>query len=421
MFNIKKISNKVLLIGISIFNMIIFLSFIIDLLLRSNKLPASLIIFAIPIELLSGNFLFVFSILGIEIFLITLIWLRIKKNKTYENASNEEFNFDFLTGDQINDNNDEESLDLFEANDSTPQENNNDINRNFVLEYNDTDFDFNLSESEEMIARENYEDINDDEFDLSPSYLTDFDESFIKESRSIISEELKTNDKPQFQSNKEIANDYQFAIYQNIVNNIWVYEKARDRERIGFDHNALDESQIPLSELSSLIKMGLVFKQTIQHPTGSFVVYTSNPKTEKQIINDYIRRICRAKRIRIISRKIDFLNYQELGLLKKTWQFDFEIPELNIIGCIWTDDSFVISNTNMNILTEKKEELKALIATITLKMKEEGIALIITNQKANSEIIKDFVKRTGWGKAIVLYFSDAKFIDKFTKCIEKKL
>ncbi|HUT82184.1 MAG TPA: hypothetical protein VMZ29_13360 [Candidatus Bathyarchaeia archaeon] len=413
MFKMKKISNKALLIGISIFNTIVFLSFIIDLLLRSNILPDTLIILAIPIELLSGNFLFVLSILGIEIFLIILIWLRIKRNKSPGNVINEEFDFDFLTENELDNIQDSPSTNLFESKELSYQENQDDLDRNFVLEYNNLDLESDLSESEELITGENYDDINDYEFDLSPSYLAEIDESILNESGSIISEEIKINNKP-----NEITNDYQFAIYQNIVNNTWLYEKARDRERIEFDHNAIDESQIPLSELNNLLKLGLIYKQTIQHPSGSFIVFTSNPKTEKQIINDFIRRICRKKRLRIISRKIDFLNYQEFGLLKKTWQFDFEIPDSYILGCIWTDDSFSISNTNMNILTEKKEELKALIAAVTLKMKKEGIALIITNNKINSEIIRNFVKKTGWGKAKVLFFSDPKFVDKFVKCIE---
>ncbi len=416
MFKIKKISNKTLLVSLSIFNIVMVLSFIFDLLLKSNLIPDKMIILAIPIELLSGNYLFVFSILGLEIFLIILILMRLKRNKPQTNETNEEFNFDFLTQNQLDDSENRNNLGLYKTNN---QENHDTaMNTDFILEYNDIELESDSIENGYSEVIDNFEDIADD-FDLSPSYLANFEEDKVDKSGLTVSEEIKNDSNSnQIPSPKEITNDYQFAIYQNIVNNSWLYEKARDRERVEFDHNAIDESQIPLSELYNLLKMGLIYKQTIQHPTGSFIVYSSNPKTEKQIINDYIRRICRKKRLRIINRKFDFLNFQEFGLLKKIWQFDFEIPESYVIGCIWTDDSFTISNTNMNILTEKKEELKALIAAVTLKMREEGTALIITNQKSNTDIIRNFIKKTGWGKANVLYFSDPKFEDKFTKFIE---
>ena len=57
--------------------------------------------------------------------------------------------------------------------------------------------------------------------------------------------------------------------------------------------------------------------------------------------------------------------------------------------------------------------MKALIATAYLKMKGEGTALVITNNKERKESINKFVKNTGWGEVIVLDFSSKDFISKF--------
>ena len=277
----------------------------------------------------------------------------------------------------------------------------------------------------ESIQQETSLVINEDQ-DFSPSFLA-INEEMINEpsekSNSIVNQidvgenKQKTSNLPQ-----DSLSDYQFAFFQNIVNNGWIYENSVDRERIGFDKNAIDESKISLTDLEKLIKTGKIYKKKIQHPTGPFTIFASSPIVEKLIINDTIRRVCRKKRYKTIIRKIEFANWIEFGLSKKIWQFDFEISLPSIVGCIWDDNCFLIldSSSNYSLKQEKKDELKALIAAATLKMKKEGLALIITNKKDHVDIIKKTIKNTGWGKVEILHFSDPKFAERLIKIIESK-
>ena len=216
-------------------------------------------------------------------------------------------------------------------------------------------------------------------------------------------------------------NDFQFAFYKNIVENEWIYEKASDRNRIGFEKHAIDESKISLADIEVLIKSGAIFQEQVQHPTGSFKVYSAIKNIESKLIFETIRRITRKRRLKFIKRKIDFPNWLEFGLAKQKWQFDFEVPQVNIIGSIWTKDCFVTPSekTERKLLSEKKNELKALIAAATLKLKDEGIAVIITSLEDDSHFLKKMIKSTGWGDVKVISFSDHNFFNDFTKLLKK--
>ncbi|MHA1212597.1 MAG: hypothetical protein ACTSSH_09055, partial [Candidatus Heimdallarchaeota archaeon] len=347
MFKLKKLSNKALLVGISIFNIIILISFIVELFINSNILPNSLIILALPVELISSNILIVIAVLVIEGLLIALVWIRSKKGASSENSIDESFEFDFLSEEtdsnetvpEINRINTEDvpESNIFEDEESWDQP--------IVLDYNEVTQQAEIEESSRNDYIDNPIIADEEDFDISPGFLASINEPIQEEVNESLISKVSTNPvkTEQLKRPSEIVNDYQFAIYQNIVNNVWLYDKARDRNRIGFEHNAIDESQIPLSELSRLMKSGLIYKQIIQHPTGQFTVYASNPNAEKQIIIDYVRRVCRKKRFKLISRKIEFVNWQEFGLKNKIWQFDLEITDSAIIGLIWTNDSFSIS------------------------------------------------------------------------------
>ncbi|NHJ03409.1 MAG: hypothetical protein EAX90_01180 [Candidatus Heimdallarchaeota archaeon] len=410
----SKSTHKFLLFSILTINGLILISFIFFILLSKNLIPDIFYVIAIPVDILSNNLLFliIFFLLDIGVisynFYKTRIITKKEDNNTNESVIMDSNTINFDTNDFFNN-------DIFEEN----------IVNDDILPTDETHnelFDFSIpSELSTVQERDSYHSSLDDDLDLTPSYLSKIkspnEDSSIKTNTgdSVTSIEIKE------QIQKKGINDYQFAFYQMIVNDGWLYEKATDRDRIGFDRYAIDEAKISLSDIDNLINSGMLYKQTIQHPTGSFVVYSSQIDIEKIIIKESLRRIIRKRRLKFIGRKFDFTNWQEFGLVKKTWEFDFEIASPSIIGLIWTNEVFLISDNGKDksgISQDKKEELKALIASVELKLKDESQAIIITNLKENYKIIKKIIQSTGWGEVVVLYFADTNFTQKFLDLLE---
>ncbi|NHK32014.1 MAG: hypothetical protein FK730_11725 [Asgard group archaeon] len=406
MFKLKKKTNKIILIGVFVFNFIILLSFIFDLLIRFSILSSSLTIFALPIEILSRNFTLVILLLLFEGLLVGFCWFNFKKDMKMRNDSEEvKIEFDFLLDDtkenitntqDTHKNSDPERLNI----------NSNDIliedSINYEIDATHVNHSFDSIQSEITIL------LDEEEYDISPGFLAK-DDTLL---------EIDINKKHPQNKTKDSITDYQFALYQNIVNNNWLYEKVSDRERIGFDNNAINESNISLSDLNSLVISNLIHKKEISHPTGSFFVFTSNPNIEREIIFAIIRRMCLSNRFKIVKRKIDFPNWKEFGLAKKTWQFDIEIPQQAILIVIWTENAFLFNKAKLSLKQEYKDELKALFAAITLKFKIEGKAVIITNNRERLEAINKYIKSAGWGKAYLLDISSNKFESNFINLIK---
>ncbi len=422
-FKFKKISSKHLLLGLFIFNILLLLSFIMHILVGYNVIPSTLSFIALPIELISQNILIVLLLLVVETFVVILAWIKNKKKGLLQEGNQDNFAMDLMAESK-----DDPRLQSNLFSDETNQ----DIDELFSeidtwVEQNDREvLDQISNDSQNESVQQETSLLIDEGQDFSPSFLA-IDEEIVNEpseKSNFILSQIDGSENKQKTSNhsQDSLSEYQFAFYQNIVDNCWIYENSVDRERIGFDKNAIDESKISLADLEKLIKAGKIYKKKIHHPTGSFTVFASSPIVEKLIINDTIRRICRKKRFKTIIRKIEFANWIEFGLAKKIWQFDFEISFPSIVGCIWDDNCFLISSdpTNYSIKQEKKDELKALIAAATLKMKKEGLALIITNKKDHVDIIKKTVKNTGWGKVEIIHFSDPKFDEKLFKIIASK-
>ena len=422
-FKFKKISSKHLLLGLFIFNNLLLLSFIMHILVGYNVIPSTLSFIALPIELISQNILIVLLLLVVETFVVILAWIKNKKNGLLQEGNQDNYAMDLITESK-----DDPRLQSNLFSDETNQ----DIDQLFSeidtwVEQNDREvLDQISNDSQKESVQQETSLLIDESQDFSPGFLA-IDKEIVSEpseKSNFILSQIDGSENKQKTSNlsQNSLSEYQFAFYQNIVNNGWIYENSVDRERIGFDKNAIDESKISLADLEKLIKAGKIYKKKIHHPTGHFTVFASSPIVEKLIINDTIRRLCRKKRVKTIIRKIEFTNWIEFGLAKKIWQFDFEISFPSIVGCIWDDNCFLISSdpTNYFIKQEKKDELKALIAAATLKMKKEGIALIITNKKDHVDIIKKTVKNTGWGKVEIIHFSDPKFDEKLFKIIASK-
>lgn len=422
MFNFtKRISKKYLLIGMSILNFFMVISLIFFLLLSSGYLEDIYYLVAFPIDYLSNNYLVLAFFLLVEILVVLYSWYynKGKVNTIDGNESNQEPFFEFENDLQDLESSNTESALLFEEGESEDQTLlDNDISPiDDAIDSVLTSLDFH--EQLDIIPNS-----DEEEYDFTPSHFPLLDEKNKTPKQSLISKtdniinaiEIEDETKQ-----KKGINDYQFAFYQNIVNDRWLYEKSIDRDRVGFDRYALDEAKISLTDIESLINSGMLYKQIIQYPTGPFVVYSSRLDIEKFIIKETIRRIIRKIRFRFVGRKFTFINWKEFGLAKKIWEFDFEITEPKTIGCIWINDAFLASNSKSeknSITQEKKDELKAIIAAATLKMKDEGEVIIITNTKNNAKIVKKFAKTTGWGVISVLFFADPGFKKKFLKLID---
>jgi hypothetical protein len=375
MFKLKKKTNKIILIGVFIFNFIILLSFIFDLLIRFSILSNSLTIFALPIEILSSNFALVIILLIFEGLLIGFCWFNLRKEvKMKSDSEKVKVEFDFLLDDQ------EENISNIQDghNNSDPEV--LDINPNDILIEDSISYEIDethINHSLDSIQGEKTILLDEEEYDISPGFLAK-DDTLL---------EMDINKEHPQNETKNNITDYQFALYQNIVNNKWLYEKVSDRDRVGFDNNAINESNISISDLNSLVKSNLIYKKEISHPTGSFFVFTSNSNIEREIIFAITRRICLSNRYKTAKRKIDFPNWKEFGLSKRSWQFDIEIPQQAILIVIWTEDAFFSNKTKLTLKQEYKDELKALFAAITIKFKIEGKAVIITNSKERLDVI----------------------------------
>ena len=405
-----KLNKNYFLYGVLSVNLLVFISFITYILFLNNLLPESLIILVYPFFLLSENTFIVIITLIVESLLIGMYYTKTRKQKLDPNVEENielkiEHSFDELINDKVFDHK-EEHLDTGMSSDI-------DFHTiNTQIKY--------LSENNDILVQ------NKDDYDLSPQFL-ESNEDLIQEelpfSTDIEVDQTVQKIKIESHNFDRILNDFQFAFYKNIVESGWLYEKVSDRGRIGFDKYAIDESKISLADLDVLLNSKAIYREQIHHPTGQFYAYSTVKNIEKSIIFETVRRIVRTKRLKFIKRKIIFPNWNEFGLTKQTWQFDFEIPQSNIIGCIWSKDCFLDSDNKSGekkLLSERKNILKALIAAVTLKLKDEGTAIIITSLKENAVLLKKIIKSTGWGEVKVLCFSNHSFFNEFDKLLKNQ-
>ena len=408
MFNFKKLKLKHALVFLLIFNAILLISIVFNILINLNIVKSNLLFIVAIGKYFSGNFFLGFSLLFVETFVLIYYWYTVKRKHKPTIQTNEDTSIGLII----------DSDDSLEDFDEPLIEQNMDVSS---LTVTDSPDEFDLSQDVvPIIPHSNNQILEtvDDENDFSPSFLEGIAET--QESPGYKLTTLKPI--AQFNNNRHpILSERQFALYRNIVKIDWLYEKKADKQRIGFDNYSVDESNISYSDLSKLMKCGMVFKQKITHPKGSFLVYTANPEVEPVIIQQFIMDYLRKNRLKIFSRRITFQNWQEFGISKETWQFDFEVQSPPLIGCIWGDDAFQSSpNHSFQILSEKKEELKALIATATLKL-NNGQAILILNNTPHLKTVQKFMKSVAWGDLVLLDFSNPTFYKSFNKLIQKSL
>jgi len=413
-----KFNKNYFLYGILSFNLLLFVSFITYILFIYRILPDNLVILVYPFFLLSENTFVVIVTLVIESLLIGLYYVKSRKQKS-EPIREESIEFKIeqsfgeITEGEIFNQRSERDL-TSSMNYPIYPGNSQEVDVPSVIDFQTISNEIEQSPENEDVTQQ-----DKDDYDLTPQFLDSKDELIQEEidsNNDIETEQVLQEIKKEPQKFDNMLNDFQFAFYKNIVENNWLYEKASDRGRIGFDKYAIDESKISLADLEILQNSKAIFREQIQHPTGPFYVYSAVKNSENSIIFETIRRITRKKRLKFVKRKITFPNWKEFDLAKQVWQFDFEIPKINLIGCIWSKDCF----TNINgksgdkkLLSDRRNELKALIAAVTLKLKEEGEALIITTLKEDANFLKKFIKSTGWGEVKILCFSNHNFFNEF--------
>jgi len=411
MFNLKKIDFKYIVIFLSIFNLMLLISLFFNILVSFGMLQTRLNFLSLIGKYFSTNLILTVSLLIFESLVITYYWYKSKrrpiKGPITENDNTDSI-LDFEDVDSFENHNTSddddfeiESLEMFD----TPSDV---LNFYKVANNDDTSSHFQSSTSI-------FETI-DEESDFSPSFLSGINENgdtklFLP---SVLepSAQVKSTSKP-------ILSEQQFALYRNIVKIDWIYERKLDKERIGHDNYSIDESNISYSDLSKLMRCGMIFKRKIHHPRGSFIAYTSNPEIERKIITQFLQRFLRKNKLKMMPRKISFKNWQEFGLCKENWQFDLEITKPAIVACIWCDEAFHPLNDSGGILSEKKEELKALIATATIKL-TDGIGILVLNNEANLKRVQKFLKSVAWGELILLNFSDKRFFELFHQVFLRK-
>ncbi|MBD3192072.1 MAG: hypothetical protein GF308_15605 [Candidatus Heimdallarchaeota archaeon] len=414
---LKKRFLDLFLIITTFFNGLTLILYFVYLLIGWDIISYRFIFLVKPIKVLSNNLLLILLIFGIELIVLCYYFLKFKKriklDAPQETTSEFEINnfFEPFEDQLVSEGWDGEiswsSLEI-EDESSTSEE----INIENGLDI------LTGVEAPLLIEETNEQKSYDDELSL-----VDNSPDFCLDSNQVDSEPIA------FKSNRPLStsllvstkvdprlslNDSQFAFYQRLLKEKWVYEVSKDRSRIKLSHHAIDEANISLSEINGLVKRKILYRRVMPHPSGSFVIYSTKGTVAKDIIYETIKKMIKGKSCKLINRKIEFPDWQNLDLIKKTWAFDFEIAPLQIIGNIWMKKIFRKSEIGEGGLVfdkEKKEELKALIATILMKFKKKGKILLITNSEKNAQKIKNLCKEISQVTIEVLSFSDKRFKD----------
>ncbi|MFW9924968.1 MAG: hypothetical protein ACFFDW_16955, partial [Candidatus Thorarchaeota archaeon] len=223
-----------------------------------------------------------------------------------------------------------------------------------------------------------------------------------------------TNDIINKEKPSSLINDFQYGFYQTIIQNEWLFEKSTDRERVGLEKYAIDEAKISLNDLNELLKSKLIQKNIVSHPSGNFSIISAKKNAEKIVIREIIKKFLIDNRIRFNQKRYEFQNWNEFGLQKKCWEFDFTLDENSSVICLLIPENITknIEQNSDNLSSDEKELIKALIAVIELKMGNNGSAIIITNSKDHMLKIDKFVASTGWGEVTILDFSNNEFFNE---------
>lgn len=375
-----KISSKKSIFVVLIFNLMILVSYIIFLFINFGLISNQFFFLALPSKIINDNIIFLVLFFTIEGFFIIYYFINKQKMSKHENNSEESYS----------------DLPAFEIEDQ---------------EFIDNDISLNIKEVENLALPSTIENlkenillsktIDNDYKDLSPTFLPKYEVEVIKR-KSGSKEDSPIKKQISIKKPESLLNDFQYAFYQKVVDNIWLFEKSVDRNRIAFEKNAIDEANINLSDINFLIQKELIFKVKIPHPNGSFYVYSIKKEIRNTIIKEITKSFLLKNRISIERKRYEIQNWKEIGLSKNIWEFAFSIRRLNLIGSVLTNDNY-------------KEEIKGLIAVNELKLNSSTSPFIIVDNNDLEKNITKLIKTTGWGNITTFNFSSDDFFVDFIK------
>ena len=207
-----------------------------------------------------------------------------------------------------------------------------------------------------------------------------------------------------------------------IALNNWIYKNATDRESFGVHKTSLDESKYREKDIEYLIEAGVLYKLLVPYPEGSFVVYSIYEAEDKKIIRSYLSKICKKQNLRLNQKTISLENYQEFGLEKKNWRFDFQISS-EIYGLIWTSNYLIEDSQtkSYSLAFTNKSEIKAILAAIQTSNGKEKTAVIITDYAENTQEILNYLETKGYGSPYIIPVGESNFVANFLGMLANKI
>ncbi|MHA1187315.1 MAG: hypothetical protein ACTSXA_12230 [Candidatus Heimdallarchaeota archaeon] len=211
-------------------------------------------------------------------------------------------------------------------------------------------------------------------------------------------------------------------LFNEIALNNWIYKNVADREKFGVHKTSLDESKYREKDIEYLIEAGVLYKLLVPFPKGSFVVYSIYETEDKKIVRSYLTKICKKRNLRLNQKTITLENYQEYGLEKKNWRFDFQITN-EIYGLIWTSNYLIEDSQtkSYSLAFTNKNEIKAILAAIQTSNKKEKTAVIITDYTENTREILNYLEVKGYGIPFIIPVGESNFEEKFLGMLTNKI
>jgi hypothetical protein len=462
-FKLSRDLLRKLLIGTTVFNIILLITYVFLLISASFLENYFIFILSIPAFVFSKSWLLITGLFGVEICLLIYYWYKNKKTAPVETSNNEEIIqsiFDeelietdliesiktepetiieptvvqesvIVTSDEL-ENEEDNILDIFEEDlqEKTPvltkAEQEFELLWKEAIEHvklastkKKTGGSDNLKKSEipaetaefheqsKVKAKSSSKDISPLQFDIEAPSRAVIPKSKIKPKRN--------------NNNYSLIKDEHREFYNELAINNWIYKNSSDRERIGLYKLALDETRFREKNIQYLLEAGIIYKLVLPFHNGAFVVYAISENEDKKIIGNYLAKFCKQNNLTYNQKSIAFVNYSELGLDQKNWRFDFYINN-SIVGVIWISNFLIEDNQSPHhtLAYKNKKTLQALLATSQINFTNKFLTpLIITDYGYNAREIKRYLDKEGYGQAEILAIGEKKFEQRFLKISRK--
>lgn len=452
-FNLSKSMLKKILMGTTILNYILLITYVFLLITAFVYENYAFFIISIPAYILSNSWLFLLGFFGFEIFLITYYWYKDKQSKNTENSISTNTNIHNSFQEEISEDIFDDILDFDQQNEIGLDEHEN-IQLEEELEYPEfNNFD---SAENDLATIEAEQDFNilweeaikhielatsNDKKKVGELVKTE-EKNSIQVELPLPVEEIKHKNKTSNPKNnfslqknlkketiKDSANSYSLIkephreLYNQIAINNWIYEKKSDREVVGLYKLSLNETPFREKDISYLVEAGVINKMLIPLPMRSFYIYSIYENEAKKIVKYYLTNLCKNYNFPFTQKTISIVNYQDLGLDKKIWRLDFQIGR-EIIGLILIYDFLIFDEMTdtYSLSFDTKKELKALLATSQLhEQNKEMAALIVTDSNESKKLIEEYLLSTGYGQAQILAIGETKFDEEFLTLVKNNI